>query len=209
LLSGSDYSNLSGSKSYNGTVEGKVMSKVIGYIRVSSVDQNTERQLEGLHLDIIFKEKVSGATRERPQLEEMLRNLREGDLVMVHDISRLARNLGDLKNIIDEIVAKGASVKFIKESLEFTGGDSPMQKLMLNLLGSFYEFEREMIRERQREGIAKAKERGVYKGRKPSVDADAIRRQLDAGTSIRETAKKLKVAASTVQRVKKMAVYEG
>jgi len=180
------------------------MSKVIGYIRVSSVDQNTERQLDGLHLDITFEEKVSGATRERPQLEEMLRNLREGDLVMVHDISRLARNLGDLKNIIDEIVAKGASVKFIKENLEFTGGDSPMQKLMLNLLGSFYEFEREMIRERQREGIAKAKERGVYKGRKASVDAKAIRKELDAGSSIRKTAEKFKVAASTVQRVKAM-----
>jgi DNA invertase Pin-like site-specific DNA recombinase len=179
------------------------MSKVIGYIRVSSVDQNTERQLDGIHLDSIFEEKVSGATRERPQLEEMLRNLREGDLVVVHDISRLARNLGDLKNIIDEILAKDASVKFIKESLEFAGGDSPMQKLMLNLLGSFYEFEREMIRERQREGIAKAKERGVYKGRKPSVDGEAIRIELEAGTSIRKTAEKLKVAASTVQRIKK------
>ena len=179
------------------------MSKVIGYIRVSSVDQNTERQLDGEKLDIIFEEKVSGATRERPQLEEMLRNLREGDLVVVHDISRLARNLGDLKDIIEEINHKGASVKFIKESLEFTGGDSPMQKLMLKLLGSFYEFEREMNRERQREGIAKAKERGVYKGRKPSVDAEAIMKELEAGTSIRKTAEKLKVAASTVQRVKK------
>jgi DNA invertase Pin-like site-specific DNA recombinase len=179
------------------------MSKVIGYIRVSSVDQNTERQLDGIHLDITFEEKVSGATRERPQLEEMLRNLREGDLVMVHDISRLARNLGDLKNIIDEIIEKNASVRFLKENLEFTGGDSPMQKLMLNLLGSFYEFEREMIKERQREGIAKAKERGVYKRREASVDVEAIRKELRAGTSIRKTAEKLKIAASTVQRVKK------
>lgn len=179
------------------------MSKVIGYIRVSSVDQNTERQLDGIHADITFEEKVSGASRDRPQLEEMLRNLREGDLVMVHDISRLARNLGDLKNIIDEIVEKNASIKFIKESLEFTGGDSPMQKLMLNLLGSFYEFEREMIRERQREGIAKAKERGAYKGRKASVNVEAIRKELESGASIRKTAEKLKIASSTVQRIKK------
>lgn len=179
------------------------MSKVIGYLRVSSVDQNTERQLDGQHLDIVFEEKVSGASRDRPQLEEMLRNLRDGDLVMVHDISRLARNLGDLKNIIDEIIEKNASVRFLKENLEFTGGDSPMQKLMLNLLGSFYEFEREMIKERQREGIAKAKERGVYKGREASVDVEAIRKELRAGASIRKTADKLKVAASTVQRVKK------
>jgi len=179
------------------------MSKTIGYIRVSSVDQNTERQLDGQQLDIVFEEKVSGANRDRPQLEEMLRNLRDGDTVLVHDISRLARNLGDLKNIIDEIVEKNASVKFLKENLEFTGGDSPLQKLMLNLLGSFYEFEREMIRERQREGIAKAKERGVYKGRKASVDAEAIKKELEAGTSIRKTAEKLKVATSTVQRIKK------
>lgn len=80
-----------------------------------------------------------------------------------------------------------------------------MQKLMLNLLGSFYEFEREMIKERQREGIAKAKERGVYKGRKPSVDVEAIRKELAAGTSIRKTAEKLKVAASIVQRIKKLS----
>jgi len=179
------------------------MSKVIGYIRVSSVDQSTDRQLDGIYVDSTFEEKLSGSSRDRPQLEEMLRYLREGDLVVVHDISRLARNLGDLKDIIDEIIIKGASIKFIKESLEFTGGDSPMQKLMLNLLGSFYEFEREMIRERQREGIAKAKERGAYKGRKASVDAEAIRKELETGTSIRKTAEKLKVAASTVQRVKK------
>lgn len=179
------------------------MNQVIGYVRVSSIDQSTERQLDGIAVTKIFTEKVSGATRERPQLDAMLNHLRAGDHVVVHDISRLARNLGDLKNIIDEIVASGASVKFIKENLEFTGGDSPMQKLMLNLLGSFYEFEREMIRERQREGIAKAKQRGVYKGRKASVDAEAILKELEAGTSIRKTAEKFKVAASTVQRVKK------
>ena len=118
-------------------------------------------------------------------------------------ISRLARSLADLLKLVEELNGKGIHVKFHKEQLEFTGENSPMQKLMLSMMGSFAEFERSMIRERQREGIAKAKEAGVYKGRGKSVDDDAIRAAIAGGLSFRKTAEQLGVSLSTVQRAMK------
>lgn len=150
------------------------MTKRIGYVRVSSVDQNTERQLEGLKVDKVFTDKASGKDTDRPQLAAALDYVRDGDTLIVHSMDRLARNLDDLRKIVRELTARGVVVQFVKESLTFTGDDSPMSTLLLSMMGAFAEFERSIIRERQREGIAIAKEKGVYKGRKPSLTADKI-----------------------------------
>jgi DNA invertase Pin-like site-specific DNA recombinase len=136
--------------------------KKIGYIRVSTKLQNTERQLDGLALDISFTDHSSGKDTKRPKLEELLNYVRDEDIVFVHSMDRLARNLDDLKYIIKTITSKHAQVNFVKEGLEFTSSSSPMSQLMLSLMGAFAEFEHSLIRERQLEGIAKAKKRGVY-----------------------------------------------
>src|SRR5664279_1395253 len=162
----------------------KRRDKRVGYIRVSSLDQNSERQLEGVKLDKIFTDKASGKDTARPQLQAALEYLREGDLLLVHSMDRLARNLDDLRRIVLDLTKKGVHVQFVKENLTFTGEDSPMSNLLLSLLGAVAEFERSMIRERQREGIALAKEAGVYKGRKPTLTASQvteIRKRVLAG----------------------------
>ncbi|WP_085674943.1 MULTISPECIES: recombinase family protein [unclassified Pseudomonas] len=183
----------------------------VGYIRVSSVDQNTDRQLDGITLDKVFTEKVSGATTDRPQLQAMLEYVREGDTIVVHSIDRLARSLADLLKLVEDLNKRGIHIRFNKEQLEFTGEDNPMQKLMLSMMGSFAEFERSMIRERQKEGIAKAKEKGVYKGRTKTVDDAAIRAAIAGdgitkGLSFRGAAEHLGVSLSTVQRAMKASV---
>lgn len=138
----------------------------IGYVRVSTLDQNEKRQLEGQVLDRVFTDKASGRDTARPELTELLRFARDGDTVVVHSMDRLARNLDDLRALVQSLTHKGVRVEFVKESLVFTGEDSPMANLMLSVMGAFAEFERSLIRERQREGIALAKQRGAYKGRK-------------------------------------------
>jgi DNA invertase Pin-like site-specific DNA recombinase len=174
----------------------------VGYIRVSTVDQNTERQLDGVELDRVFTDKCSGKDTNRPQLKALLEYVREGDEVHVHDISRMARNLEDLISLVKELNDKGVSIKFHKESLTFTGEQSAMQELLLGVLGSVYQFERSMMLERQREGIQKAKEAGKYKGRPQQVDREKVMELLAGGVSIRKTAGQLKIAVSTVQRIK-------
>lgn len=146
----------------------------VGYIRVSSIGQNTERQLDGLELDRTFTEKISAKTRKRPVLEECLAYLRDGDQLHVHSIDRLARNLVDLQNIITGLNDKGVSVHFQKEGLSFTGADNPMNKLMLQMMGAFAEFERNLIHERQAEGIANAKKRGVKFGKAAKLTPDQV-----------------------------------
>lgn len=174
----------------------------VGYIRVSTVDQNTDRQLDDYTLDKVFEDKCSGKDTKRPALQQLIEYVREGDTVVVHDISRMARNLEDLLSLVKMFNAKGVAVRFHKENLSFTGEDSPMQQLMLSMLGAVYQFERSMILERQREGIQQAKAAGKYKGGKPRVDAEAIKAALDSGMSIRKVAESLNVGISTVQRVK-------
>jgi DNA invertase Pin-like site-specific DNA recombinase len=142
----------------------------VGYIRVSSIGQNTERQLEGLTLDETFTDKVSGKSLDRPALQEMLRFVRKGDEVFVHSMDRLARNLGDLLHLVTALTSKGVRVSFKKEALTFTGEDSAVATLMLSIIGAVAAFERSMIHERQLEGIAIAKAKGVYKGGKPKLN---------------------------------------
>ncbi|QXE91640.1 recombinase family protein [Geomonas subterranea] len=168
--------------------------QVIGYRRVSSLEQNTARQLEGLELDEVFEDKVSGKDRERPELERMIRHARKGDKVVVHSMDRMARNLEDLLAIVRELTEKGVSVEFIKEKQVFDGSDDPFKKLMLQLLGSFAEFERALIKSRQREGIELKKAAGGYKGkgRKKSITDEMvtkIKERVAAGE------KKTKIAA--------------
>ncbi|MGE8468651.1 MAG: recombinase family protein [Pseudomonas putida] len=177
----------------------------IGYIRVSTVDQNTERQLDGIKLDKTFSDKVSGATTDRPELKNLLEYAREGDVIHVHSIDRLARSLVDLLGLVQGMTSKGIHVQFHKENLLFTGEHNPTQELMLSIMGSVAQFERAMIRERQREGIEKAKENGVYKGRTKTIDDLAIREYVAAGNSYRITAKVFGVGLSTVQRAMKKA----
>ena len=161
----------------------------IGYVRVSSFDQNQERQLEGIKVDRIFTDKASGKSVSRPELNALLAYVRDGDTVVVHSMDRLARNLDDLRSLVQSLTKKGIKIEFIKEHLTFTGEDSPMATLMLSVMGAFAEFERALIRERQREGIALAKQRGVYKGRKKSLSRDKIaelqRRVIEGETKSR------------------------
>jgi len=141
---------------------------------VSSLDQNLERQLDGIQLDKTFADSVSGKDTQRPQLEALLGFVRDGDTVIVHSMDRLARNLDDLRAIVRTFTARSVRVEFVKEQLTFTGEDSPMANLLLSVMGAFAEFERALIRERQREGIALAKQRGAYRGRTRSLTADQI-----------------------------------
>jgi DNA invertase Pin-like site-specific DNA recombinase len=156
----------------------------IGYVRVSSFDQNPERQLEQVAVDRVFTDTASGKDTRRPELERMLAFVREGDTVVVHSMDRLARNLDDLRRLVQELTRRGVRIAFVKEGLTFTGEDSPMANLLLSVMGAFAEFERALIRERQREGIALAKQRGAYKGRKRALSPERVaelRQRIAAG----------------------------
>lgn len=183
------------------------MGYSIGYIRVSSADQNTARQLAGIKLDKVFTDKCSGGTTNRPQLQEMLRNLHRGDTIYVHEISRLARNLTDLLELIAKINGEGVSLVFVKDGITYDKEDKN-QKLILSIMGAVATFERDMIRERQAEGIAIAKTKGAYSNRKQSkaVNTEGIQKSLEEGLSVRKTATTWKVAPSTVSRIKKAMV---
>ncbi|MEM0909827.1 MAG: recombinase family protein [Pseudomonadota bacterium] len=177
--------------------------ETIGYKRVSSSDQNTARQLDGIGIDKLFEEKISGATTERPKLQEMISYVREGDKVVVHEMSRLGRSMIDLTNIVKSILDKGASITFIKEQISFGNGEnSAFTNLQFNIMASFSQFEREIIRERQREGIAKAKERGAYEkvGRKKKPVRDKVKELDKAGMGKTEIAKLLNIGRATVYR---------
>ena len=173
----------------------------IGYKRVSSVDQNTGRQLEGISIDKVFEDKASGKNTARPQLQAALEFCREGDTLVVHSMDRLARNLTDLRLLVKDLTVRGVAVQFIKESLTFTGEDSPMANLLLSMLGAVAEFERALILERQREGIALAKAAGKYKGRKPTLSADSIikiRQRSAAGEKKAVLAREFNVSRETI-----------
>lgn len=169
----------------------------IGYIRVSTAEQNTDRQLDGEQLTVTFTDKASGKNADRPQLQSMLAgNWPEGSTVVVHSMDRLARSLSDLLRIVEQLTVRGIAVQFVKEGKTFKGSETadPMDKLMLSMLGAFAEYERTLIRERQREGIAKAKERGVYRGRPRRVD-DAERMAQIVAEAIAAGANKSRIAA--------------
>lgn len=178
--------------------------QVVGYLRVSSLDQKELRQLEGIHLDKRFVEKASGKDLHRPELEQLVGYVRDGDTVICHGMDRLARNLDDLRKVVLGFTDRGVHVRFEKENLTFTGEDSPMSHLLLSVMGAFAQFERDLILERQREGIALAKLReGAYVGRKPClnpVQAKELRRRVVAGESKTALAGELGISRQTLYR---------
>ncbi len=172
----------------------------VGYRRVSTIDQKLARQDLG-DVDRVFEEKISGKNTDRAALQEMIAFVREGDEVIVFSIDRLARDLRDLQEIIEILNDKGVSITFLSERLTFSGDtDDAFSRLQLQLMGAFAEFERNIIRKRQAEGIAKAKARGVYKGRKKRVDDAKIVEMKAQGQRVTEIAAALGVSRMTVYR---------
>ena len=173
----------------------------VGYVRVSSFDQNPERQLEQVQVDKVFTDKASGKDMQRPQLDALLAFVREGDTVVVHSMDRLARNLDDLRRLVQRLTQRRVCIEFVKEHLTFTGEDSPMANLMLSVMGAFAEFERALIRERQREGIALAKQRGAYRGRKKALSpeqAAELRQRAAAGEQKATLAREFGISRETL-----------
>lgn len=173
----------------------------VGYVRVSTADQNTNRQLDGVQLDRVFTDKASGATADRPALQELLGYVRNGDTVLVHSLDRLGRSLRDVQAIIEGLTDRGVRVEIVGQGLVFTGTDSPMTTLLLQMLGAVAEFELAQIRERQAQGIAKARAAGRYTGRKPALSPAQIaevRRRADAGEAKAAIARDLGVSRATV-----------
>jgi DNA invertase Pin-like site-specific DNA recombinase len=173
----------------------------VGYVRVSSFDQNPDRQLEAVSVTRTYTDKASGKDTRRPELDRLLAYVRDGDTVVVHSMDRLARNLDDLRHIVQDLTRRGVRVEFVKEGLTFTGEDSPMANLMLSVMGAFAEFERALLRERQREGIALAKQRGAYRGRKRSLNAEQIgevQRRIAAGEQKARVARDMGISRETV-----------
>lgn len=177
--------------------------KRLGYIRTSTVDQNTARQLDGVSLDKIFTDQLSGKDRNRPQLQACMEFAREGDTLLVHSLDRLGRNVRDLMDIVEELTSKGVTVTFLHPNLSFSGDDSPINKLLFLLLAGFAEMERSLIRERIKEGVALAKKAGKYRGRVPAIRTgngklEAFHKLRAEGLPIAEIARQLGVSRQTI-----------
>jgi DNA invertase Pin-like site-specific DNA recombinase len=179
--------------------------KTIGYARVSSVSQSLEVQLEqlrGVGCDKLFSEKRSGTTRQdRDALAEALDYAREGDVLVVTRLDRLARSGADLYAIVSQLNAKGVGFRCLQQGAVDT--TSSMGKLILGILGAVAEFETDIRRERQREGIEKAKAKGVYKGRPATIDAERVQQLRASGAGPSEIAKQLKIGRASVYRLLK------
>ena len=176
----------------------------VAYRRVSTTDQNTDRQLPDEKFDKEFEDKASAKDTKRPALAAMLDYVREGDFVVVHSIDRLARNLVDLEGLIQQMTGNGVAVEFRKEGLTFSGGDDPMQTLMLHIMGAFAQFERSMIRERQKEGIQAARASGKHVGRPCGLNEKQIK-SLKAkrakGVSVRDLMNQFNLSRASVYRL--------
>lgn len=178
--------------------------QIIGYRRVSTVDQNTDRQLDGMKFDKVFEDKASGKDLKRPQFEAMLGHVREGDTIVVHSLDRLARNLSDLLKTIEGLHARGVEIHFVTENMRFDPTkkqNNPMMTLTLQMMGAFAQFERALIRERQLEGISLAKQRGIYKGRKKKLEpaqVDLLRKKIQDGEKVTSVAKEMGITRQTV-----------
>jgi len=176
---------------------------------VSSIDQNTARQLDGVKLDVEFEDKISGKDMARPELLALIKTAYAGDTVVVHSMDRLARNLMDLKKIVCEFVVKGVQVQFVKENLTFSGKSDPYSELMLNMMGSFAEFERSLIKSRQMEGIAIKKAAGGYagKGRKKTITDEqiaTIKDRVASGEKKSKIASDMKISRESIYKYLKV-----
>lgn len=177
----------------------------VAYIRVSSLDQNTDRQLDELkklgEFDRVFEEKASAKDTQRPKLQACLEHLRKGDMLHVHSIDRLARNLFDLQDLVKKLTAKGVSLRFHKENLTFSGEDNLFQNLQLQMMGAFAEFERRLIKERQREGIASAKKAGKQIGAKKKLTEEQVKEimeRISKGEAKKDLAKAYGISRQTL-----------
>jgi DNA invertase Pin-like site-specific DNA recombinase len=176
----------------------------VGYTRVSTVEQSTARQDLGSDVERVFEDKASGKDTNRASLQEMIEFVRDGDEVVVYSIDRLARDLRDLQSIIQQLNDKGVGVHFVSEKLTFSGAASDaFAQLQLHLMGAFAQFERSIIKQRQDEGIAKAKARGVYRGRKKQIDEAQIIKLTAEGNSQTQVAELIGVTRMTVYRALK------
>jgi DNA invertase Pin-like site-specific DNA recombinase len=196
IVTGFSVSNLTSSAG-----EGTISGHRVAYTRVSTLDQNTARQLDGTAVDTTFTDKASGKDVNRPQLAAMLGFVREGDTVIVHSMDRLARNLDDLRRIVGELTAKGVRVQFVKEQLTFTGEDTAMANLLASVVGGFAGFEGALIGGRQCEGITLAKQRGADRGRKKSLTEDQVtqlRQRAGAGEAKSALAREFGISRETV-----------
>jgi DNA invertase Pin-like site-specific DNA recombinase len=175
---------------------------VIGYKRVSSEGQNLDRQDLG-QIDKVFEEKLSGkSAKDRPALQAMIEYAREGDAVVVYSIDRLARDLRDLQDIISTLNDKGVAISFLSERLTFSAdADDAFAKLQLQMMGAFAEFERNIIKKRQAEGIAKAKAKGLYKGTKKRIDRVKVHQLKAEGNSTYKIAESLGISRMSVHRI--------
>lgn len=173
----------------------------VAYRRVSSVQQNMERQEFSSDVEKIFEDRQSGKNADRPGLKEMVDYVRDGDSVEVYSIDRLARDLRDLLSIVETLIAKSVTVHFIKENLTFSNNkDDPFSQLTLQIAGAFADFERRMIVSRVREGVAKAVAAGKYKGRKKTIDDKKILDLLNKGYKKTEIADELGISRQTIYR---------
>ena len=189
------------------TLKNKPTEHKIAYTRVSTVDQNATRQLEGMEFDMVYKETCSGKSRKRPTLELMLSHLRPGDSVFVHSIDRLARNLRDLRDIVDQILSKGAKITFVHEGLTFDGNeDNPMSMLMLNMMGAFAEFERNMIVSRVREGIAASPKKSGRPEKFTTEQKQEIAKLTNLGVAKAKIARQFDTTRMQIHRI--MAEFE-
>ena len=175
----------------------------VGYRRVSTVDQNLDRQELG-DVERVFEEKVSGKNKDRAALQEMIAFVRDGDEVVVFSIDRLARDLRDLQSIISDLNEKGATISFLSERLSFSAdSNDAFAKLQLQMMGAFAEFERNIIHKRQAEGIAKAKAKGVYLGRKKTIDDSRVLELSHQGLGASQIAREMGITRQSVYRIVK------
>ena len=178
---------------------------IFNYLRVSTILQNTERQLVDVVCDRLYEDKLSGKDTNRPQFQLMMNNLRSGDVINVHSLDRVGRNTKDILEIVQEVKDKGCQIYFHKENLKFDGTKSDLYSdLMLTILAGFSEFERNIILERQREGIAIAKAKGVYKGRRAKLtekQLEDMKMDFNAGLAKTEIAEKYGITRAYVYQL--------
>jgi DNA invertase Pin-like site-specific DNA recombinase len=176
----------------------------VGYVRVSTLDQNPERQLQGVMVDVVYTDYASGKDTNRPKLTQLMDEylgLKAEDELIVHSMDRLGRSVVDLKTLVAKLTSRGVKVTFIKENLTFTGNSDPMSELMLGLLGSVAEFERSMIRSRQAEGIAIAKSKGVYSRRSIKLSSSKIaqiKARIESGEKVAPIAREFEVSRQAI-----------
>lgn len=181
---------------------------VVGYARVSTIDQNLDRQIDALRaygIDdrLIYREKISGTKRDRPELQRMLRELQQGDTVIVADLTRISRSTKDLLDIVDQIKQKQAFIKSIKDTWLDTSSENPYNSFLLTVMSGLSQLERDLTSQRTREGLAAAKARGRNGGRpsKQNEKGDMVRALADSGMKIAEIVRQTGLSRSTVNRI--------